>query len=142
MPTKLALTLFLLVFRIGAAHGADPVRLLLIPPTTSVKAHGKIVLDVYIWNSTQETQHVPSLDLISTVASWKNSGAAEASSKITTHNPPDEVLAPNSVKYVQVNTNLSVDHGDLVEMYVEIGSPPRLRSNSVLLYCEPQHKPP
>lgn len=137
MRIKLTLTALLLTLGVTSA---DPVRLFLIPRSTLVEAHAEIVLDAYIWNSSQQVQHVPSLDLISTVASWKNSGAAESSGKTTTHNPPDEILPANGVKHMEVKTNLSAETGDLIEVYVEVGAPSQLRSNSVLLYCEPAHK--
>lgn len=137
---KIAITILSLALALAAAH-ADEARLLLIPVETAIKPRSKISFDVYLCNVGRRAVKVPSLDFISTI-SWstkltgKSSPApVELQGKTSTSSPAKHILPPNSVEWKRITPNISAEPGDLVEVYVQIGPPPHLRSNSVLLFC-------
>jgi hypothetical protein len=125
--------------------GADDARLLLVPVETSLKPHEKPIADVYIWNTSHHSIKVASLDFITTVSSTRNptgataQGAVELQGKTTTSGPTHK-LSANAIETKRVKLDVSAEPGDLLEVYVQIGTPPYLRSNSVLLLCAPASK--
>jgi hypothetical protein len=132
MKTSIAILSLILV---AVVVRAEKPRFLLVPLETSIKPGSKATFDVYVWNDSRRPVSVPSLDFISTVTSSKNSGTAEVAGKTSTSTPDEHSLSPNSVEWKRITSDIKAQPGDLIEVYVQIGSPPRLRSNSVLLFC-------
>ncbi len=137
---KIVLIILSQILILAAVQAQEP-RLLLIPVETTVKPHSKISFDVYVCNIGPRRAKVPSLEFISTISSskklsGKNSPApVEIQGKTSTSAPANHFLTPNSVEWKRITPDIYAQPGDLLEVYVQIGPPPHLRSNSVLLVC-------
>jgi hypothetical protein len=137
---KVAIAVLSLAIPFATGHTQEP-RLLLVPVTTLLKPHSKTSFDVYLLNTTDRPVRAATLDSISVVYSWSDvtgkterAGAA-SDTKVITSQPAPRVLASNHVEWRRINADVSAQSGDLVEVHVQIGPPPHLRSNSVLLFC-------
>jgi hypothetical protein len=137
---KAAIAVLSLGIPLVTAHAQEP-RLLLVPVKTSLKPHSKTSFDVYLLNTTNRPVRAATLDSISISYSWSDvtgkterAGAA-SDTKVITSQPAPRLLTSNHVEWKRIEADISAQPGDLVEVHVQIGPPPHLRSNSVLLFC-------
>lgn len=133
------LSLFLVAVVTALALGETP-RLLLVPVQTSIKPHGSIECDLYLYNDGKKATMIPSFESLSKVYVLRDPTGTrlprgDSSSLVTTHASGEHSLKPGKVERTKITIEIAAEPGDLAEVYVEIGKGPMLRSNSVLLYC-------
>ena len=138
------ITVLFVVAVSGTALGETP-RLLLVPVQTSIKPHGSVECDLYLYNESKRATMVPSFESISKVYVLRDPTGArlprgDSSSLVTTHSSGEHSLKPGKVERTRITIEISAEPGDLAEIYVEIGKGPILRSNSVLLFCPVEEK--
>lgn len=144
----LIMRMFITVLFVAAVSGTalgDPPRLLLVPIQTSIKPHGSVECDVYLYNEGKKDAMVPSFETISKVYVLRDlSGTrlprGDSSSLVITHSSGEHSLKPGKVERTKITIEIAAEPGDLAEVYVEIGKGPMMRSNSVLLFCPIEEK--
>lgn len=124
---------------------AEGLRLLLVPIGTSVAPGAQVTVDIYIYNDSDKPAKAPTLENISTVSVLRDINGVraprtESSAEMKFHSDSERTLKPHQGERKTIKVDIPAELGDLAEIYVEVGTPSALRSNSILLYCEAGEK--
>jgi|SRR6267154_2460118 len=136
---KLIIATLLIAAPFAHLH-AEGLRLLLVPTGSSITPKSQVTLDVYVYNESDKPAKTPTLENISTVCVLRDVNGVraprtESSAEMKFHSGPEHTLKPHRVERKTIKVDIPAEPGDLVEVYVEIGTPSSLRSNSILLSC-------
>lgn len=131
----------LVAFFGAVATAAESPQVILVPLQTSIKKNATVRFDVFVYNQTSKSVEVPPINLFSAVYEFRDTRNSKPSrvsgtSKIATHPPPPHTLAPKRFERGTIDLEIPAQSGEVVELHIEIGRGPFLRSNSVLLYCQ------
>jgi hypothetical protein len=123
---------------------ASPI-LLLVPTQTFITPNARVECEVYLYNDSKKAVMVPSFETISKVYGLRDMKGIRlprgaSSTSIASHPPGEHSLGPGRVERTRIIVEIPAASGDLVDLYIEIGSKSVLRSNSVLLFCPAEEK--
>jgi hypothetical protein len=125
------------------AAGNKP-RLVLVAERTWIRPNSKVTLDLYLCNVASHEAKAPGFSEVSTFWTATNVSTKRviggANVETITHSGGERVLGPNSVAWKRVTIDIPSEPGNIIDVYVKIGYPRELRSNSVLLFCPPEGK--
>jgi hypothetical protein len=136
---KVFIATLLIAAPLAHLHG-EGLQLLLVPVNTSITPNSQLTVDVYIYNDSDKPAKAPTLENISTVCVLRDVNGVraprtESSAEMKFHSGPEHTLKPHRAERKTIKVDIPAEPGDLVEMYVEIGTPSSLRSKSILLSC-------
>lgn len=135
---KRLMAIFSLAFAVTA--NAQSLHLILVPQQTTVSKDTPSKFDLYLFNDGTKAAKVPSLEeFTATYILRRQTGEEEpavtTSGRIFSHPLKGHTLEAKHVDHAVVEMSFEAKVGDLVELQIEIGEKPTLKSNSVLLYC-------
>jgi hypothetical protein len=114
------------------------VHLLITPQSTMLPASGKMVLDVYWYNSGDQAAAVPAMDCYD-VSSWvftpgRQGGSAVGTGPCVDHPAPDRELAPYAVIHDRITIQLELKPAEFAETSLRVTGEHRkhFESNRVL----------
>ena len=145
MRIKTLLSVLLTFGALNLALGAVP-RFLLVPSQLFMSPNGSVECDLYLYNDSKKTMTVPSFETISKVYDLQDVHGVRlprgaSTTQITSHLPREHSLRSGGVEHAKITIEIPAEAGDVVEVYVEIGSDTVLRSNAILLLCRVEEKP-
>lgn len=119
---------------------SESLRLILVPQQLVVAKDGSTTkFDAYLYNDSDKTQTVPSLESFRALYTVRRHGSSDAKSESYSrkfsHPIKDHLLQAHRVDYATIDVSFAVDDGDFVEVHIEIGDKQVLTSNSLLLFC-------
>jgi hypothetical protein len=119
---------------------AGSCRLLLIPTSPVIKPGDDASFDLYVINEGAKAATIQDLkswsaqcDIRSTLNG--TSGPGKIFAEWIDHPAPKHLLMPFASERRRITMEVRAKSGDLAKIYVTSGSNPKLRSNTVLLYC-------
>lgn len=115
------------------------LHLILVPQQTTVLRDGPSKFDIYLFNDGTKAAKVPSLEEFTAIyilrrQTGEEEPAVTTSGRIFSHPLKGHTLEANRVDHAVVEISFEAKIGDLVELQIEVGDKPTLKSNSVLLY--------
>lgn len=124
---------------IATVASGQSLRLILVPQQTTVLPDRPSKFDIYLFNDGTKATKVPSLqEFTATYTLRRQTGEEEpavtTSSRIFSHPLKGHSLAANRFHHAVVEISIEANIGDLVELHIEVGDKPALKTNSVLLY--------
>ena len=140
---KWLMTIISLVMVMTAS--GQSLHLILVPQQTTVLPDRPSKFDIYLFNDGTKAAKVPSLEeFTATYILRRQTGeedpAVTTSGRIFSHPLKGHTLEANRVDHAVVEMSFEAKIGDLVELQIEVGDKPTLKSNSVLLY-RPNEQP-
>ncbi len=133
-------TLTTVLFLASACNMTAQPRLLLIPMETAVAPQANVTFDVVAINDSKESVNIRSLESFRGVYSirdttGKRQHRVSGFARTATHSSKERKLLPGAFEQQKIRLDVPAEPGDVVQVYIKIGSDPGMRSNSLLLYC-------
>jgi hypothetical protein len=123
----------------------DSLRLLVVCEEVNIKANSSVRCDLYLYNDSDARCFAPSFETVATILALHDVNGVrlprgDSSSLVTGHASGKQRLEARAVKRTTITVKIPAEVGDLVELYVEVGGDPVVRSNKILLFCPSDEK--
>jgi hypothetical protein len=133
--------LIFLTIAFTATSDADSLRLFVVSQKPLIPADGSPTkLDLFLYNDGSTARMVPSLEMFrATYVAYSFGNAANAEKndmRSFSHPIKDHSLKAHGFDHTVIDVDISSEEGDYVELWIEIGDKPILRSNSLMLLCK------